>query len=83
MCYVGIGQNRLPGGQPIILESDDKAFAYALHLHGIQPCDNTQPSYEFREMFLEWEFSGDWVKYPSLDDYAEEQNELRRNGLAS
>ena len=60
MIFIGIGPNR---GK--VLESDADALAYAFAVENIQPVegwDGIHP--EFKRMLLEWEFSGDWVRYP-------------------
>ena len=55
--YVGIGPNH---GQTV---ADDKAMEYAANNCGIS-IDYKTPipeAAEFRRMFLEWYFSGEWI----------------------
>ena len=55
--YVGILTNR---GK--LLETDADALAYAFDACGIEPADDWYTvDEEFRQMFLEWFFSGDWI----------------------
>ena len=65
MIYEGIGPNR---GR--VLENDADALAYGLAVHGLAPAgswDEIDP--EFTAMFLEWEFSGNWVQYPTWEAF--------------
>ena len=71
MLYIGIGQNR---GKR--LENDADALAYALAVHGVEPVETiAEIGEEFRRMLLEWEFSGDWAKYPDWAAYHAENPE--------
>ncbi len=65
MLYIGIGQNR---GKR--LENDVDALAYALAAHGVEPVETiAEIGEEFRRMLLEWEFSGDWLRYRNEEEY--------------
>lgn len=73
MCYVGIGRNKLPSGRPLILETDEDAFAFALARYNLMPIDGLDSIPKpFKQAVIEWEFSGDWVHYDSLEDYEAE-----------
>ncbi len=77
MLYVGIGKNR---GK--LLENAADALAYALAVHGVEPVGSLMEiSAEFRTMLLEWEFSGDWVRYRDWEEYREEQGKERQRPL--
>lgn len=55
--YKGIFSNR---GK--LLENDSDALAYAFEACGIEPADGWRNvDEEFRQMFLEWFYSGDWI----------------------
>lgn len=74
MCYVGIGRNRLPSGRPLILETDEDAFAFVLARYNLMPIDGLDSIPKpFKQAVIDWEFSGDWVHYDSFEDYEAKQ----------
>lgn len=79
-CYVGFGKNRLPNGQPMILETDMEALQYAMTRIGLVPetgwgeaDTQTLSSYFDLEAFM----SGSWDKYDDFEEYEEEREKKR------
>ncbi len=62
--YIGILSNR---GK--VIENDDEALSYAFEKCGIEPTEDwLYVDDEFREMMLEWFYSGDWICTTDVDE---------------
>lgn len=59
MIYAGMGRNR---GKTV---DEDEALSYAMEQCGVTVDDAAADAAEFKEMLVDWYFSGDWQRVES------------------